>query len=115
MPATSRRPARPRRLRMRIRRRLPGTILLCALVAAAAGVGLWLQIGERLAPDTVHPVSSAAADRVDIDAAIQRVDAAGRELTLRVLVMPASRSTPTMLRSAPTRTWCSWPRRAPQG
>lgn len=76
-------------------RRLPhphGRLLLAGLVvlavAAAAAVGVWLQFGERQAMDTRYRVGDAAPDRVDIDASVQRVDAAGRELVLRVLVTP---------------------------
>ncbi|MGW1767686.1 DUF4436 family protein [Streptomyces sp. NPDC002073] len=51
-------------------------------------VGSWLQFTERQAVDTVHPAGSSAADRVDVEAAVQRVDASGRELVLRVWVTP---------------------------
>ncbi|MER5758240.1 DUF4436 domain-containing protein [Streptomyces sp. NPDC002082] len=65
---------------------LPGLLLLA--IAAAVGVGAWLQFGERQAQDTVHTAGRADPDRVDVEATIQRVDAAGRELVLRVLVTP---------------------------
>ncbi|GGO38502.1 hypothetical protein GCM10012286_13620 [Streptomyces lasiicapitis] len=38
--------------------------------------------------DTRNRAGGAAPDRVDIDASVQRVDAACRELVLRVLVTP---------------------------
>ncbi|MCJ0869390.1 DUF4436 domain-containing protein [Streptomyces sp. AP-93] len=65
---------------------LPALLLLA--IVAAVGVGAWLQFGERQAQDTVHTAGRADSDRVDIEATIQRVDAAGRELVLRVLVTP---------------------------
>lgn len=65
---------------------LPGLLLLA--IVAAVGVGSWLQFGERQAQDTVHTAGRADPDRVDVEATIQRVDAAGRELLLRVLVTP---------------------------
>lgn len=65
---------------------LPALALLA--IAAAATVGAWLQFGERQALDTVHTAGRADADRVDVRATVQRVDAAGRELVLRVLVTP---------------------------
>ncbi|WP_324611768.1 DUF4436 family protein [Streptomyces sp. WM6368] len=65
---------------------LPG-LLLIAIVAAVT-VGAWLQFGERQALDTVYTAGRADRDRIDINATIQRVDAAGREMTLRVLVTP---------------------------
>ncbi|MFZ3495203.1 DUF4436 family protein [Streptomyces sp. 5.8] len=65
---------------------LPALLLLA--IVAAVGVGAWLQFGERQAQDTVHTAGRADADRVDIEATIQRVDAAGRELVLRVMVTP---------------------------
>ncbi|WP_443059383.1 DUF4436 family protein [Streptomyces sp. NBC_00435] len=55
---------------------------------AAVGVGAWLQFGERQALDSVHTTGRADSDRVDVRATVQRVDAAGRELVLRVLVTP---------------------------
>ncbi|MFD5699834.1 DUF4436 family protein [Streptomyces lasiicapitis] len=77
------------------RRPLPpphGRLLLTGLallsVAAAAAIGIWLQFGEREAMDTRYRAGEAAPDRVDIEASVQRVDAAARELTLRVLVTP---------------------------
>ncbi|MFB0627329.1 DUF4436 family protein [Streptomyces sp. AB3(2024)] len=68
---------------------MPGLVLLA--VVAAVTVGSWIQFGERQALDTRHVAGSSAPDRVDVDASIQRVDAAGRELTLRVLVTPRGR------------------------
>ncbi|WP_319063592.1 DUF4436 family protein [Streptomyces europaeiscabiei] len=54
----------------------------------AVAVGSWLQFTERQAGDTVHTVGSSAVDRVDVEAVVQSVDAAGRELVLRVWVTP---------------------------
>ncbi|MEI5100644.1 DUF4436 family protein [Streptomyces sp. PmtG] len=78
-----------------MRRRLPvprGSALLSGLVllavAAAAAVGVWIQFGERQDLDTRYRTGGSAPDRVDIDASVQRVDAAGRELVLRLLVTP---------------------------
>ncbi len=71
-----------------IRSRLLPTGLACFAIVAAVALGIWLQFGERQALDTVHRTGSEAPDRVDVDASIQRVDAAGRELVLRVLVIP---------------------------
>ncbi|MGW0034112.1 DUF4436 family protein [Streptomyces sp. NPDC003314] len=68
-------------------RLLPAT-LACLAVVAAVALGTWLQFGERQALDTTYGAGSTAPDRVDVDASIQRVDAAGRELVLRVLVTP---------------------------
>lgn len=79
MPHIRRRPSRDRLL---------PAALACFLIAAAVTVGTWLQIGERQALDTVYETGSSAPDRVDVTASIQRVDAAGRELILRVLVTP---------------------------
>ncbi|WP_223836002.1 DUF4436 domain-containing protein [Streptomyces venezuelae] len=76
------RPARPAR-RVPL---LPGLVLIA--VVAAVTVGAWLQFGERQALDTVYTAGRADPDRIDVDATIQRVDAAGREMTLRVLVTP---------------------------
>ncbi|WP_328940761.1 DUF4436 domain-containing protein [Streptomyces sp. NBC_00250] len=61
-----------------------------ALLAVAAAVlcGLWLQFGERQDLDTRYTAGGQAPDRIDIDASVQRVDAAGRELVLRLLVTP---------------------------
>ncbi|MEV0323800.1 DUF4436 family protein [Streptomyces sp. NPDC050658] len=76
-------------------RRLPpnrGRLLLACLVllavGAAAAIGVWLQFGERQDLDTRYRAGDAAPDRVDIEASVQRVDASGRELVLRVLVTP---------------------------
>ncbi|MFI6937648.1 DUF4436 domain-containing protein [Streptomyces sp. NPDC050418] len=73
------------------RRRLFATVLACFAIAAAITLGAWLQFGERQDLDTVYTAGSSAPDRVDINATIQRVDAAGRELILRVLVTPRGR------------------------
>ncbi|MFI1445857.1 DUF4436 family protein [Streptomyces virginiae] len=80
--SNSHRPARPAR-HVPL---LPGLVLIA--IVAAVTVGAWLQFGERQALDTVYTAGRADRDRVDIDATIQRVDAAGREMTLRVLVTP---------------------------
>ncbi|APE25706.1 DUF4436 domain-containing protein [Streptomyces venezuelae] len=66
---------------------LSGALVLLA-VAAAALCGLWLQFGERQDLDTRFTAGGQAPDRIDIDASVQRVDATGRELVLRVLVTP---------------------------
>ncbi|MEU3777732.1 DUF4436 family protein [Streptomyces sp. NPDC032472] len=63
-------------------------LTIAVLIVVAVGVGSWLQFSERQASDTVHTVGSSAADRVDVEAAVQRVDAAARELVLRVRVTP---------------------------
>lgn len=63
-------------------------IPIAVLIVAAVAVGSWLQFSERQAGATVHTAGSGAADRVDVEAAVQRVDAAGRELVLRVRVVP---------------------------
>ncbi|QEU90600.1 DUF4436 domain-containing protein [Streptomyces kanamyceticus] len=75
---------RPTRSRGRL---LIAGLVLCA-VAAAVTVGVWLQFGERHDLDTRYRAGGDAPDRVDITASVQRVDAAGRELTLRLLVTP---------------------------
>ncbi|MFF1374454.1 DUF4436 domain-containing protein [Streptomyces virginiae] len=80
--SNSHRPARPAR-HVPL---LPGLVLIA--IVAAVTVGAWLQFGERQALDTVYTAGRADRDRVDVDATIQRVDAAGREMTLRVLVTP---------------------------
>ncbi|MER7823248.1 uncharacterized protein DUF4436 [Streptomyces sp. CG 926] len=80
--SNSHRPARPAR-RVPL---LPGLVLIA--IVAAVTVGAWLQFGERQALDTVYTAGRADRDRVDVSATIQRVDAAGREMTLRVLVTP---------------------------
>jgi hypothetical protein len=61
---------------------------LAVLILVAVSVGSWLQYTERQAKDTVHTVGSRAADRVDVEAVVQSVDAAARELVLRVRVSP---------------------------
>ncbi|WCD95800.1 DUF4436 family protein [Streptomyces sp. HUAS 31] len=63
-------------------------VLIAILIVVAVAVGSWLQFSERQTADTVHTVGSSAADRVDVEAAVQNVDAAGRELLLRVWVTP---------------------------
>lgn len=65
---------------------LPVLLPLAVLIVVAVAVGSWLQFSERQALDTVHTVGSQAADRVDVEANVQRVDAAARELALRVRV-----------------------------
>ncbi|MFE1793078.1 DUF4436 family protein [Streptomyces sp. NPDC059525] len=67
---------------------LPVLIPIAVLIVAAVAVGSWLQFSERQAADTVRTAGSGAADRVDVEATVQRVDAAGRELVLRVRVVP---------------------------
>ncbi|MGW8887037.1 DUF4436 family protein [Streptomyces sp. NPDC055749] len=66
-----------------------GAVLLA--VAAAVVAGVWLQFEERQALSVRHSTGSSAPDRVDVVASVQRVDAAGRELVLRVLVTPRGR------------------------
>ncbi|WP_428838451.1 DUF4436 family protein [Streptomyces osmaniensis] len=63
-------------------------VLVAILIVVAVAVGSWLQFTERQAADTVHTVGSSAADRVDVEAAVQSVDAVSRELVLRVWVTP---------------------------
>ncbi|AJF63791.1 DUF4436 family protein [Streptomyces vietnamensis] len=70
------------------RGRLLPAAMACGLIVAAITLGTWLQFGERQALDRVYSAGGSAPDRVDIEASIQRVDAAGRELTLRVQVTP---------------------------
>lgn len=70
------------------RGRLFPAVAACLLIAAAVALGTWLQFGERQALDRVYDAGGSAPDRVDVEASIQRVDAAGRELTLRVNVTP---------------------------
>jgi hypothetical protein len=60
-------------------------------VAALAGVGLWLHSVDRTASDTWHSVGTEASDRIDVHASVQRVDAAAREVVLRILVVPQGR------------------------
>ncbi|WP_328619724.1 DUF4436 family protein [Streptomyces sp. NBC_00354] len=78
-------PPRPRRSGGSI---LPVLLPIAVLIVVAVAVGSWLQFTERQAGDTVHTVGSSAADRVDVEAVVQRVDAAARELVLRVWVTP---------------------------
>lgn len=70
---------------------LPVLIPIAVLILVAVSVGSWLQFTERQAVDTVRTVGSAAADRVDVEATVQHVDAAARELLLRVRVTPRGR------------------------
>ncbi|WP_327256240.1 DUF4436 family protein [Streptomyces sp. NBC_01244] len=67
---------------------LPVLLPLAVLILMAVAVGSWLQFTERQRLDTVHTVGSQAADRVDVEADVQRVDATARELALRVRVTP---------------------------
>ncbi|WP_371619871.1 DUF4436 family protein [Streptomyces sp. NBC_00454] len=67
---------------------LPVLLLIAVLVLVAVSVGSWLQFAERQVIDTVHTVGSTAHDRVDVEATVQKVDAAARELVLRVRVTP---------------------------
>ncbi|MEV6583205.1 DUF4436 family protein [Streptomyces sp. NPDC051582] len=67
---------------------LPVLLPIAILIVVAVAVGSWLQFTERQAIDTVDTVGSTAADRVDVKATVQRVDAAARELLLRVRVTP---------------------------
>ncbi|MFI8257850.1 DUF4436 family protein [Streptomyces filamentosus] len=78
----------PTRRRVRPRGGLVPAALAALLIAAAVAVGAWLQFGERQALDEAYGAGSSAPDRIDVRASVQRVDAAGRELTLRVLVTP---------------------------
>lgn len=71
-------------------RRLLATVSVIVAIVLAMSVGLWLWIGERLALDSKYYLASTAPNRIDVTASIQRVDAAGRELTLRVLVALAA-------------------------
>ncbi|MFD7256746.1 DUF4436 family protein [Streptomyces sp. NPDC059874] len=76
---------RPRRLPTSI---LPVLLPIAVLMFVAVAVGSWLQFTERQTLDTVHTVGSGAADRVDVEATVQHVDASARELVLRVRVTP---------------------------
>lgn len=67
---------------------LPVLLPIAVLIVVAVSVGSWLQFNERQVIDTVHTVGSTARDRVDVEATVQRVDAAARELVLRVRVTP---------------------------
>ncbi|MFD7028392.1 DUF4436 family protein [Streptomyces sp. NPDC059917] len=78
-------PPRPRRSGTSLR---PVLVPLAVLMVVAMAVGSWLQFSERQAGDTVHTVGSAAADRVDVEANVQYVNAAARELVLRIRVSP---------------------------
>ncbi|WP_406388620.1 DUF4436 family protein [Streptomyces sp. NBC_00211] len=78
-------PPRPRRSGASL---LPVLLPIALLIVVAVSVGSWLQFTERQAIDTVHTVGSDAADRVDVEATVQHVDAAARELLLRVRVTP---------------------------
>ncbi|MFI8966839.1 DUF4436 family protein [Streptomyces sp. NPDC053493] len=83
--ASSSDPRRPRRSRASI---VPPLVLVAALVLVALTLGSWLQLIQRQAVDTVHTAGSGAPDRVDVEATVQKVDAAARELHLRVRVTP---------------------------
>ncbi|MFJ3877811.1 DUF4436 family protein [Streptomyces sp. NPDC090077] len=78
----------PRRTRRSGASILPVLLPIALLIVVAVGVGSWLQFKERQALDTVHAAGSTAADRVDVRATVQRVDAASRDLVLRVRVTP---------------------------
>ncbi|MCX5193000.1 DUF4436 domain-containing protein [Streptomyces sp. NBC_00249] len=80
-------PAPPRRRRSGASL-LPVLLPIAVLILVAVSVGSWLQFTEREVIDTVHTVGSTARDRVDVEATVQRVDAAARELVLRVRVTP---------------------------
>ncbi|MGW6939714.1 DUF4436 family protein [Streptomyces xanthophaeus] len=80
-----RHPPRPRRSAAAM---LPVLLSIAVLVVVAVAVGSWLQFTERQAFDAVHPAGSTAADRVDVQATVQSVDAKARELLLRVRVTP---------------------------
>ncbi|MFE7160897.1 DUF4436 family protein [Streptomyces sp. NPDC057636] len=67
---------------------LPVLLPIVVLIVAAVSVGSWLQLTERQAVDAVHTVGSSAADRVDVEGVVQRVDATANELVLRVWVTP---------------------------
>ncbi|MFD6184838.1 DUF4436 family protein [Streptomyces goshikiensis] len=67
---------------------MPVLLPIAVLIVVAVGVGSWLQFTERQAVDAVHTVGPSAADRVDVEAAVQSVDATARELVLRVWVTP---------------------------
>ncbi|MFD6986581.1 DUF4436 family protein, partial [Streptomyces sp. NPDC059956] len=67
---------------------LPVLLPLAVLILMAVALGSWLQFTERQTLDTVRTVGSQAADRVDVEADVQRVDATARELALRVRVTP---------------------------
>ncbi|WP_406864421.1 DUF4436 family protein [Streptomyces sp. HUAS MG47] len=86
-PSPSPSPGAPRSRRARASL-LPILIPLAILIVVAVSVGSWLQFREREAIDTVRVTGSVAADRVDVEATVQSVDAAARELLLRVRVTP---------------------------
>ncbi|MYT20112.1 DUF4436 domain-containing protein [Streptomyces sp. SID7760] len=67
---------------------LPVLLPIAILIVVAVAVGSWLQFTERRAVDTVDTAGSSAANRLDVEATVQRVDAAARELLLRVRVTP---------------------------
>ncbi|MFH0517188.1 DUF4436 family protein [Streptomyces sp. M41] len=67
---------------------MPVVVAIAILIVVAVAVGSWLQFTERQEADIRHTVGSSAADRVDVEAVVQSVDAAGRELVLRVWVTP---------------------------
>ncbi|GGQ54254.1 DUF4436 family protein [Streptomyces asoensis] len=67
---------------------LPALVAIAVLIVVAVSVGSWVQYTERQTNDTVRTVGSTAADRVDVEATVQSVDAAARELVLRMRVTP---------------------------
>ncbi|MFB7277787.1 DUF4436 domain-containing protein [Streptomyces hydrogenans] len=71
-------------------RGLAAAALVVLAVAAAVLCGLWFQYGERQDLNARVTAGDAAAspDRIDVDAAVQRVDATARELVLRLQVTP---------------------------
>ncbi|MDI2125783.1 DUF4436 domain-containing protein [Yinghuangia seranimata] len=72
-----------------ISRALKWPLVAAAVAVVLAIAGVWLQLGERIHADRrYHSGDASAPDRVDVKASIQRVDAAGRELVLRVLPEP---------------------------
>nr|WP_236796197.1 DUF4436 family protein [Amycolatopsis sp. GM8] len=60
-------------------------------VVIAVGLGLWLHSVDRTTGESWHSIGAGSPDRVDVYATVQRVDAAAREVVLRVLVIPRGR------------------------